>query len=941
LRARIDAHPIFAPLLVAALSLAYFGAGLGARELTLLESQDLSVAAELLQTFRLSADHSPLHFALVNLWLRSGGASVALLRLPSAVCVALATAAVFQLGKRLGGTAVGVWSALLFAVNPEIVDQARSLRLYGFALFWCALSLERAHAFGFGERRERALVGFLVAAVLAVHTHLFLWLWVLPLAALVAARAFVVLSGAERRRALVAGAIAGLSAVPQVVHGFIALGFTHERHAVYAGVSGRLGQFLIQVGQHLLLGETEPERPLPGYVVAWFAALPVLGVTRLEPTVRRVALLALAPPFVAAFLLSFTSEVEARYFCFALPGLALLAGVGLAALPRVVGAGAALAAAVVALVVTGRAYGPPVTDWYAAAERLESLKRDGDVVAVFPGYWAETFRFYTRARDLVPITYPVDLERVLARSGRVLLVLNGGRYTGDLDAYLEAYTARRALFRTHIRDEFEVDEVLPRANVARPPERKPATIVFMGLVGGGGYEWSAAPDGGRAFAPLAALLSAADLGVAGYAPYEPPWPARCLLGSELSERLGPQVSVAKALQAAGLPIVAVSSERGALASAAEVLAAAHLGVVPYGRDGNTAKPFVYEMGTQRIAMIALGTSAAEAIAQPAGVVARVRAGLQRTDALVVFVPSPARFDALPTPDEREEARRLVDAGADVVIGNGGYAAKPVERYRGSVIAYSLGALLAPPTLDLVRREATGLALRVEFDAGRPLHVDPVPTTFDDRDVARLGRIDSAPQDVPAEFQAFVDGFRSARVWTTRAQGEPLRPLAHGRAAPSSAWDVWLDREIKSWIPWSPRSPSPRPFASGFFDGRNYAGIRGIRSIGQSRAAIEIDAAPGTALTVELPPVPLGSRLDVAYALPDDREQSKFRPLLDETLSVGVEGGPSFSDSVPFRAGWHHASLDTRTSAGTPRHITLELSSPASHFPVAIELRLEP
>jgi hypothetical protein len=934
--------PAFLPLFVFGAALAYFGAGLGAREVSLLEAQDLSFASQLFQSYRLSADHSPLHFALLGLWAHSGGVSVALLRLPSAICVAAAAVAVFRLGARVAGPLAGACAALLFTTNPEIIDQARSLRLYGFALLWCALSLERAHAFGFGARREAALYGFLVSALLAVHTHLFLWLWVAPLAALCAVRAFVVFSGAARRRVLIAATVATVLAIPQVVHGVTALGFTHERHAVYAGVSNHFGSFLREVGWHLAFGESDAELHPRAFVLVILAALPCLGVACLRPKTRALALVALVPPFVAAFCLSLTSEVEARYLCFALPGLAVLAGVGLAALPVLAAAPAALAVVATSVAVSLGAYGEPATDWYAGANRLEQLAGEDAVVAVFPGYWADTFRFYTPRRELVAVTYPADLERVLARGRRVLLVLNGGRYSGDLDAYLAAFAERRFLFRTEVRDQFEVDEVRFVAPLVAAPAHAPASAVFAGLVGGGGYAWLDEPNADAAFEQLQGLFASADLAVTGYAPYTPPWPSRLLLGPEQSARLEPQLGVARALARSGARAVAISSERGDSASAAAALASAPLAVIPSVAERGTPSPVFYALGTERLALFALGTTAATAPTSRApALVSAARARLRPSDGLVVFVPLPPRFDALPTTPERAAARRLVDAGADVVIGNGSYAAQPLERYHGGVIAYALGSLVVPPTLDLAQREATGIALRVEFAGGRPIHVEALPTTFDDRAEPRLGRLDGVPADIPAEFaEAFAD-LGHARAWLTFPDDAPPRSLEYRPAATESSLESWVEREARDFIPWTSRGTSPEPFAAGFFDGRSFAGVRGVRSFGQVGAALEIDAAPNTTFNVELPRVTLGTSLEVDYALPDDRELSKYRPLLDENVCIGIEDGPTFSDVVTFRSGWHHRTLDTRTIAHGARHVTLAVSSPASHFPIAFQLHVTP
>lgn len=941
LRQTAHAHPLFPALCAGSLALVRYGAGLGSQEVSLLESQDLSIAAQLFHSFRLSADHSPLHFALLNLWLRLAGASVALVRLPSALFVAAASAVVFRLAERVGGRGAAVWAAVLFTLNPEVVDQARSLRLYGLGILLAALCLERAHAFAFGGRRERALFGFLAAAVIAVHTHLFLWLWVAPLGLLVAVRALAASGGATRRRTLTAGAVAAALMLPQVVHGLLALGFTHERHAIYKGVSLGVLAFVDEIGRHLLLGEAPELLPVSGYLLALTATLPLFGLRRLSRPLRAPALFVCALPLLATYGLSVKSEVEPRYLCFAMPELSVLAALGIVALPVALGEGLGIAVAAISVWSTARAYGLKPIDWREAADRLEGLQAPGDVVAVFPGYWSDTFRFYTHLRELVPVTYPIDLERALLRGKRVFLVVNCGRYAGDIDAYLDATTERRRLFGTEVRDRFDVVEVKLTAPLASPPVHAPATVLFTGVVGSGGYPWEGQGSSVHAFDALRSLVGSADLAVAGYSPLEPPWPAALLLGPSFSAALRPNRAVTEALHAAGVRAVAVSSSFGSATSAASVVEFARLGAVPLRQEYESSTPLVYALGSEHVALISLEDDGETELSDARGtsLVAAARAKLRPTDGLVVFVPASPSFDALPTPAERRTAHRLVEAGADVVIGNGRREAMPVERYGAGIIAYSLGTLLFPSELELVAREATGSALRVQFDGGRAVQFEALPIAFDDRSLPHFGRLATAPKDIAAGFAPFVSAF--AKVRAVSHAGAAERALEYVETEAVDPSDALLDRELENWLPWAPHGTSRRPFLARFKGAGSFAGVRGVRSLGVPRAAFELDAATDTSLGLEFPPVTFAARLVVAYALPDDRELSKYRPLLPETLHVQVADGPALDVEVPFTAGWHESALATGSLAGSARRLTLALSSPATHFPVAVELRIEP
>ena len=58
------------------------------REASLLESQDLGIAADLFDNFAITVDHSPLHFVFLSVWQRLNAHSIAFLRLPSALACA-------------------------------------------------------------------------------------------------------------------------------------------------------------------------------------------------------------------------------------------------------------------------------------------------------------------------------------------------------------------------------------------------------------------------------------------------------------------------------------------------------------------------------------------------------------------------------------------------------------------------------------------------------------------------------------------------------------------------------------------------------------------------------------------------------------------------------------------------------------------------------------
>ncbi len=91
-------------------------------------------------------------------------------------------------------------------------------------------------------------------------------------------------------------------------------------------------------------------------------------------------------------------------------------------------------------------------------------------------------------------------------------------------------------------------------------------------------------------------------------------------------------------------------------------------------------------------------------------VARLRS---ETDAVIVSMHWGEEFVPLPSTDEMAIGHSLVDAGASVVLGHHPHVVRPVETYRGAIIAYSLGNLVGDMVWYAPFR--TGAILRVTLD----------------------------------------------------------------------------------------------------------------------------------------------------------------------------------------------------------------------------------
>lgn len=85
----------------------------------------------------------------------------------------------------------------------------------------------------------------------------------------------------------------------------------------------------------------------------------------------------------------------------------------------------------------------------------------------------------------------------------------------------------------------------------------------------------------------------------------------------------------------------------------------------------------------------------------------VAAARRKVDLLVVSMHSGVEQSRTPSPRQRAIAHAAIDAGADLVIGHHPHVVQPVERYRGKIIAYSLGNFVFDPSASSIRDGGRG------------------------------------------------------------------------------------------------------------------------------------------------------------------------------------------------------------------------------------------
>jgi poly-gamma-glutamate synthesis protein (capsule biosynthesis protein) len=107
-----------------------------------------------------------------------------------------------------------------------------------------------------------------------------------------------------------------------------------------------------------------------------------------------------------------------------------------------------------------------------------------------------------------------------------------------------------------------------------------------------------------------------------------------------------------------------------------------------------------------------------------GDVARLRL---ETDTVVVSLHWGEEFLGSPSVREIADARRIVDAGASLIVGHHPHVARPIERYGSGVICYSLGNFVSDMIWDEALRTGVMLHCRLSKEGPRDVKVTTVHT----------------------------------------------------------------------------------------------------------------------------------------------------------------------------------------------------------------------
>jgi len=187
--------------------------------------------------------------------------------------------------------------------------------------------------------------------------------------------------------------------------------------------------------------------------------------------------------------------------------------------------------------------------------------------------------------------------------------------------------------------------------------------------------------------------------------------------------------------------------RWALAETLEALRARGIAPVGAGMDaGEAAAPLIVDRGGLRIAILARtfilpdGVIYREdaptiAVWDPARIEDEVRAARQQAEVVVVSLHWGVEYARQPQESQRRLARRLIEAGATLVIGHHTHTPQPVERHGAGLIAYSLGDFVFDS-----RAEGGGRGVVLLCQVGRSgvIGYEVIPVVIEDCQPRRAG-----------------------------------------------------------------------------------------------------------------------------------------------------------------------------------------------------------
>lgn len=172
--------------------------------------------------------------------------------------------------------------------------------------------------------------------------------------------------------------------------------------------------------------------------------------------------------------------------------------------------------------------------------------------------------------------------------------------------------------------------------------------------------------------------------------------------------------------------------------------------------------------------------------EPDGIIEDIRR-YSDDHAVIVVLHWGVEWSHLETEAQRRLARRMIDAGAAAVVGHHTHLVGGVEKYKGGIIAYSLGNLLMVLPPFAARRASTRVMLQVQLDGNRLSDFRLVPVS---------DNADGYPVEGDFKVESLMHGYMP----------EWLPPASHAKfdsyADLPSAWATLENRSGKADCQWS-------------------------------------------------------------------------------------------------------------------------------------------
>lgn len=130
----------------------------------------------------------------------------------------------------------------------------------------------------------------------------------------------------------------------------------------------------------------------------------------------------------------------------------------------------------------------------------------------------------------------------------------------------------------------------------------------------------------------------------------------------------------------------------------------------------------------------------------ADILAARRAG---ADLVFVHIQHTESYQAAPLPEQRDDFRATIEAGADAVVGTQAHTPQAIELYHGRPIFYGLGNLIFDQMQSLETRE--GLIVRYTVMNGRLLQAELITTIIEDYAQPRFTTLDERELQLAAIF----------------------------------------------------------------------------------------------------------------------------------------------------------------------------------------------